>query len=348
MFYKQMIHGKFCLNTRKLIILTIAFLVLASVGYVTISSFMGSGVPVKPTALSSIGSEAESVIGASRHRKDAHLDNLESVVDGPVSEDGQIDVGASETDSVDDSTPVANSSPIQNAFSGESSIIEALKSMAYDGRIGYDSLVQNLALWEPLCSINSSRLIESGLVDDGDENQTEEDKVETFCRDFPSDFSGELDDFLSVQLIETSQGVNGWSRRLSSIEDFGADIALESAVNDLENALDLGNYAAVADIVWFLGFSGLLENRDRFIPGAFADPEVLIAVSSSLFCLSLGGCSGQHLVTWSLCLQFQERQCSNPDSIHHAVEQILTGHELDLFYRVHQAILARLGNTPGN
>lgn len=332
------------MNKRTLTTITIAIFLAVGAGYMAIHALWDSGTPSQRTFPRSAGSETEAEIGESGLRLEGYPRDLEKVAHEHA--DGY----SSENDPGDDLPLVSDSRPIQEAFSGEISITEALKSMALEGRIGYDRLVKNLSYWEPLCSAKDSRLNESGRISRTDRTQSEEDILNIFCSDFPSNFSQELDEFLSVHLEETTEGANAWSRRLSSIKDLGADSALESAIGHLKAALEIGNYAEVVDIVSFLGFSRLLEEEriyeDRLVPGGeFADIEVMIAASSSLFCRYLGGCSGQHPVTMSLCLQFRERQCSNPGSIDHAVEQILTGHELDLFYRMRQSIMALLSNA---
>lgn len=333
------------MNTRKPNFVIAGSFLVAAVGYFLITIFLSRPDPAPRIASSFNGSQTDSEIKVSDHQNETRVENTGDVANDLFTGDDPL----GRIDSQDALVKLPDISPVQDAFSGQSSITEALKSIARNGRIDYDGLVKNLALWEPLCSANSSRLIESGLIEKTDETTPKDIEVAAFCRAFPSDFSRELSEFLSIDLEETFEGQNDWSRRLNSVENLGADLALESAIHDLQTALDWGDYAAIAEIVWFLGYSGLLEERaekDKFIPGIFADPEVLIVVSSSLFCLRLGGCSGQHPVTMSLCLQFRERQCSNPGSIDHAVEQILTGYELDLFYRMRQSILALLSNTP--
>lgn len=233
----------------------------------------------------------------------------------------------------------------QRAFSGEISIVEAVRNASREEEWGYDGLIKNLIFWEGLCNVPESEFNQEGgpVLDD---TRTTGGIIKTFCANFPSDFSSELSDFASVSLQETAAGTNDWSRRLNSLSDLGPEAALQSAIIDLSDALYSGNYAQIADIIWFLGTSGLLGKElkgDNSVSKMFSDIEVMIAVNASIYCARLGGCGGTHPVTLGLCFQFGERPCANPDNLYHAVEQILTGRELIAFYQMNQGIISLVG-----
>lgn len=228
---------------------------------------------------------------------------------------------------------------MQRAFSGQASIVEAVQNAGSQEGWSYDELTENLMLWKSLCNAPESRFDRYNAQENG--SQTTSEKIKGFCTDYPSE--KELDEFGLIHLEETVQGSNDWSRRLNSISDLGPDTALEAAIMDLDDALYAGNYAAISEIVWFLGSSGLLAkqpNMDEAISALFADPRVMLATSAGIFCARLGGCSGTHPVTLDLCFQLSDRQCHNPANLHHAAEQILTGRELASFYQMHQVILS--------
>jgi hypothetical protein len=257
-------------------------------------------------------------------------------------ETSSIDKETAVLDYSNETTEPSSIGHIQRAFSGEASITEAFRNAGIEEGWGYDGLVKNLLFWKGLCSAPEAAFSQDDdLEDDGGRMISE--RIKTFCADYPSDFSKELREFGLVHMDETTQGVNDWSRRLNSISELGPEAALQSAIMDLSDAIYLGNYAEIADIVWFLGTSGLLEkelNVDKSISTMFSDVEVMIAVNASIYCARLGGCSGTHPVTLGLCFQFSERQCHNPANLHHAVEQILTGRELMAFYQMHQGVLS--------
>lgn len=262
-------------------------------------------------------------------------EELEAVKDS-VGEDSEI---------IDPSSNIREPSGImqaQRAFSGEVSIVEALQSAAREERWGYDELITNLSYWQGLCNAPDAAIRQDDNPETID-SRTVTEIIETLCMDFPSDFSKELSDFASVYLQETAEGTNDWSKRLNSISDLGPESALQTAIIDLSDAIYSGNYAEIANIVWFLGTSGLLEqelNADPSISTMFSDVEVMIAANASIYCARLGGCSGIHPVTLGLCFQFSERPCNNPGSLHHAIEQILTGSELLAFYQMNQGIMS--------
>lgn len=242
----------------------------------------------------------------------------------------------------DETAEPASIGQIQRAFAGQASIMEALQNAASEDGWGYDGLVKNLLFWKGLCStpepeFNQKDGLESGV------GQTISERRKTFCAGFPSDFSKELRELGLVHMEETTKGVNDWSRRLDSISELGPGAALQLAIIDLDDALYVGNYGEIADIVWFLGTSGLLEKElsiDDSISSMFSDVEVMIAVNASLYCSRFGGCGSTHPVTLGLCFQFSERQCHSPSNLHHAAEQILTGRELVAFYRMQQEIFS--------
>lgn len=261
-------------------------------------------------------------------------------------ETSSVDKATAVLDYSNETTETSSIEHMQRAFAGEISIVEAFRKAASEEGWGYDGLVKNLGLWTALCSAPESELSQyDGLKDDG--NQTTSERIKIFCMDYPSD--KEMSEYGLVHMDETTQGVNDWSRRLNSPTELGPEAALRSAIVDLSDALYAGNYAEIAEIIWFLGLSkilglsNLLEkelNVDESISIMFSDAKVMLAVSASIYCARLGGCSGTHPVTLGLCFQLSDRPCHNPGNLHHAAEQILTGRELMAFYQMHQGILS--------
>lgn len=174
-----------------------------------------------------------------------------------------------------------------------------------------------------------------------EKSEATSDRIKKFCMDFPSD--KELREFGLIHMEETTLGVSDWSKRQSSINDLGPSAALQLAILDLDGALHIGNYVEIADIVWFLGSSGLLGRElavEESISIMFSDARVMLVAIASIYCARLGGCASTHPVTLSLCFQLSERQCYYPDSVQHAAEQLLTGRELLAYYHMHQGIIS--------
>ena len=241
-----------------------------------------------------------------------------------------------------ETTKPSSIAQIQGAFSGDASVLEAFDRAGREEGWGYDGLVKNLLYWEGLCNAPDPQISQLGSPDN-EEQQVVREKVNKFCADFPSDFSQQSSDYAKVSFDETTRGTNDWSDRLRSVEDLGPDGALRLAISDLDNALYLGNYGQIADIVWFVGTSDLLKNAlnvNEDISSMFSDARVMIAASAGIYCARFGYCGPTHPVTLGLCFQFTGRQCSNPRNLYHAAEQILTGRELLAFNRMHQELLS--------
>jgi hypothetical protein len=71
--------------------------------------------------------------------------------------------------------------------------------------------------------------------------------------------------------------------------------------------------------------------------------ETIFAVSASLFCSYIGGCGKAHPIVMNLCFQFHDLPCARvPLDVYDAIDQILTGHEVEIFNEMSQSLVELL------
>lgn len=233
------------------------------------------------------------------------------------------------------------SMPISEALEDRTPLVEAINEMALRGQWSYDDKAKNLAIWESLCSARDDSL--SSLIDEEGSPSGNSATFDSLCKDFSS-VQQEVDDFIRLEIDERARGVNERARLEESLDKAGPDDATVIAVSELSRALRSFDYARVLEIVWFLGvydFSGSsseysLYSRNPSVPTMFA-------VSASIFCTYIGGCGTEHPVSLNLCLQFPERPCSRyPVDIYDAVDQVLTGAEVETFNTMQNSLVRLL------
>ncbi len=225
---------------------------------------------------------------------------------------------------------MADPTPFEQTFDYQLPLVEGIDAMALSGQWNYDSKAKNLAVWENLCSVDKEQV--SMLSAQSEAPTTLPERVERFCAGFSS-ISQEIEDFLEVEIVDRAAGVNERAALEDSLETLGADGTTRLAVSELSRALDSLDYAKVLEVVWFLGvyqFEGLSQ---RFV--LYQHPpnvETNIAVASAIFCGHIGGCAGDHPITLSLCFHFRALPCSSPPTdLYDAINQILTGHEIETY-----------------
>lgn len=227
---------------------------------------------------------------------------------------------------------------ISEMLNYEASVVGTYKQLAVDRKLSYEAAMKNVALWDTICSVADEKIHDIyGERRESDGSNSIIGNVSELCEDFSRDIQGEINDLLDAEIITPSEET--WMTEVrSTLDDFGRDAAFDRAIDQLSRSLDRYNYALSLDTVWFLGISFTMQNdpRSEFDYSYLSsDVEVIFSVTAQLFCERLGGCNGQHPVTLQLCLQFNDRRCTNPVSITGAIDQILTGSEHQEFLKMH-------------
>lgn len=223
----------------------------------------------------------------------------------------------------------------------EASVVDTYKQLAIDREFDYEAAIKNIALWDPVCSAADEKIHEIyGERRESDGSNSVIGNIESLCKDFSRDMESEITDLLDAEIITPSEET--WMTELrSALNDFGRDPAFDRAIDQLSRSLERYNYALSLDTIWFLGTSFTMHNdlgsefKYNYLS---SDVEVIFSVTAQLFCEQLGRCNGQHPVTLQLCLQFNDRRCTNPTSIANAIDQILTGSERQEFLQMHSGL----------
>ncbi|MGY6632013.1 MAG: hypothetical protein ACXIUL_13525 [Wenzhouxiangella sp.] len=220
-------------------------------------------------------------------------------------------------------------------------LADSFERMAVEGRWTYDDSIQNLILWQFLCDAGDHRL--SQLVDEPGNSEMLQKRVGRLCDGF-AEKQQEMDDLTDVEGEERLEGINRRAALENSLSELGPDLATRAAIAELSRALDVADYAGALGAVWFLGvfqFDG--ASPEWVVYTRQPNVETIFAVTSSIFCSAIGGCDGTHPVTLNLCLMFPWLPCGQaPDSIYHAIDQILTGSELETFNEMNASLIRML------
>ena len=227
---------------------------------------------------------------------------------------------------------------ISKILNYEASVVDSYKELAIEGEMSYEAAIKNISIWNQVCSVSDEKIHEIYLEPrESNSSNSIVDRIEELCEGFSGDVKGEIDDLAHAEMI--THWEETWMTEVrSSLDDFGWDAAFERAIDQLSRSLHRFNYALALDTVGFLGFSSTLYDEPRSelkYSYLSSDIRVIFSVTAKLFCEQLGGCNGQHPITLQLCLQFNERRCSNPVSITNAIDQILTGLEHKEFLEMH-------------
>ena len=227
---------------------------------------------------------------------------------------------------------------ISKILNYEASVVDTYKELAIEREMSYEAAMKNVALWGQICSAADEKIHEIyGESGELDGSNSIIENVSELCEDLSRDIQDEINDLLDAEIITPSEET--WMTEVrSTLDDFGRDAAFDRAIDQLSRSLDSYNYALSLDTVWFLGTSFTMydDPRSEFDYSYLSsDVEVIFSVGAKLFCEHLGGCNGQHPVTLQLCLQFNDRRCTNPLSITNAIDQILTGAEHQEFLEMH-------------
>lgn len=239
--------------------------------------------------------------------------------------------------SVTDSDPLV----LNRVFAYELSLVDGFAEMALSRGWSHDAQMKNLSIWHGLCSAADADV--SALLSASNTGTATVADIEKLCADYDSVMQA-IEDVLEVEEIEREFGMDERTRLESSLEDFGPDFATRSAIAELAQALDALNYARALEIVWFLGlfdFAGVSEELSVY--SRRPNPETVFAVTTAIFCGNIGGCDSDHPLTLNLCFLFQDLPCGRaPASVYDAIDQILTGHEIDTFNEMNQSLIRLL------
>jgi hypothetical protein len=231
--------------------------------------------------------------------------------------------------------------PVEKAFDYEQSLLESVNEMGLSGQWTYDERVKNLALWEHLCHARDERI--STLIEEPERSGALIASLDKLCEGYSS-VSTEVDDLLEVEVDERARGVNDRAELETSLQELGPDAATVFAIHELSSALEALDYAGALEVVWFLGNYNFNGVSDEFrIYQRKPSVEAIFAVSASIFCNYLGKCGEKHPVVLNLCFQFPDRPCSAPPvGIYDAVDQILTGYEIETFNQMNSSLVRLL------
>jgi len=201
--------------------------------------------------------------------------------------------------------------------------------------------MNNVAIWRSLCEAGDYQM--SAFLGESRDAEQVRENVARLCSGYDAKRQ-ELDEHLEVENMERMEGVNRRAALENSLDELGPDGATITAVAEISRSLDESDYAGVIGAVWFLGhysFDGV--SSELAVYSHRPNVETMFAVSSSIFCSSIGGCDGSHPVTINLCMMFPWRPCGRaPADIHDAIDQILTGTDVDTFNQMNHALVRLL------
>lgn len=237
--------------------------------------------------------------------------------------------------------PAVQPSLVKDVFDFSLPLVEGFEEMAIRGDWSYDGKLKNIGLWGFLCQTNDHEI--SLLLKDSSDADSVRENVTRLCEGFDTK-KQEIDEFLEVEVDERMLGNNDRATLENSLDKFGPNVATIAAVAELSRSLDSLDYAGVVGAVWFLGvyhFDGV--SQELVLYSRQPNVETIYSVSSSIFCNYIGGCDRNHPITLNLCLMFPWLPCSRrPDNIYEAIDQILTGNELETFNEMNAALIRLL------
>jgi hypothetical protein len=244
-------------------------------------------------------------------------------------------------DTVPMTAPSSEARRMQEVFAYSLPLVEAFEQMAVEGVWSYDDQVLNVGMWQFLCEAGDYQL--SAFQGESRDAGELRENVATLCHGFDAKRQ-EIEDFVEVEAEERMAGVNRRAALENSLDALGADGATIVAVAELSRALDAMDYAGVVGVAWFLGHYHFdWQSADLTVYSHPPNVETIFAVSSSIFCGSIGGCSGSHPITINLCMMFPWLPCSRrPADVHDAIDQILTGTQLDTYNEMNSALVRLL------
>jgi len=229
---------------------------------------------------------------------------------------------------------------LKDAYEYRRSIVSALDETVRAGVLTQAQMMRNVLGWEILCNPKRRPITEHQLTE--------------FCQDFSGEMLRLASESYDLQQSNGGPAVIKSLREETGLSSSGAaslsdpEFAVQAAIRALVDALDRLDYAAVQEIIWFMGheFSMALEHSasERQPPPLSSDPEVLVSVAVATFCEKLRNCDGDHTVTLWLCAALEHRSCQDPSSFEDAVRQVLTVSEVDAFISMFnwiQALISR-------
>lgn len=232
---------------------------------------------------------------------------------------------------------------ILKAFDQSLPLTESFESLAVRGVWEYDDKVQNVLMWQFLCETNG--VDRFPFLTSGAESNRLRERVAGLCEGFEAERQA-MEDFLEVEAEERSQGVNSRAVLENSISEFGPDYATRAAIAEISRSLDAADYAGVILAVRFLGhYEAYGVSSSEAIYSNQPNYETNHAVAASIFCAHIGGCDGEHPIALNLCLMFPWLTCNrSPDSVYDAIDQILTGREIETFNEINQSLVTLLNS----
>lgn len=235
-------------------------------------------------------------------------------------------------------------SPVRSAFNYEIPIASAYELQAAQGPGERKESLRNLSVWMEICEEPelTSHVHASSISD----NASIGSKVGVFCEGFSTETVREINEHVNDSLQRTSDGSNDSSSFNQLIRNEGVRTAAESALTQLQEALNNLDFGRTLQLVWQLGsIPGITTNLgDAEIERAISrSPKVFDAVAVSLYCHTLASCGPDHPVTIFICLRhWPSRECADPRDVHDAIRQLLTGKEYDEYLEMSSFITARI------